>query len=99
MFLVMRRWQQCSDLHSDLFEINGKLQQSGDRQLRCGACHRPVCRGVELTRHSGFSKIKYMGEFPSKWRHHNYDQKELRNRQVTTTTSFLLCMYGMMSNH
>ena len=41
MFLVMRRWQQCSDLHSDLFEINGKLQQSGDRQLRCGACHRP----------------------------------------------------------
>ena len=35
MFLVMRRWQQCSDLHSDLFEINGKLQQAGDRQLKC----------------------------------------------------------------
>ena len=58
----------------------------------------PFSRGVELTRHSGFSKIKYMGEFPSKWRHHNYDQKELRNRQVAST-SFLLCVYGMMSNH
>ena len=25
-----------------------------------------------------------MGEFPSKWRHHNYDQKELSKRQVHT---------------
>ena len=34
-FLIMRRWQECSDLHSDLGEINKKLQQAGDRQLKC----------------------------------------------------------------
>ena len=41
MFLIMRRWQQCSDLHSDLFEINGKLQQAGDRQLKCANTPTP----------------------------------------------------------
>ena len=137
MFLIMRRWQQCSDLHSDLFEINGKLQQAGDRQLKCANTHTPTppssipypsrkhsmlplyckysnthkrhktsvlfpieARGAKTFGWWGVRsrRIKYVGEFPSKWRHHNYDQRELSKRQVHTDLHSLYGMMKMSSN-
>ena len=39
-------------------------------------------------------RIKYVGEFPSKWLSHKYNQKELEKRQVHT--DLLLLSLGMM---
>ena len=34
VFIISRRWQKCSDLHSDLFEINGRLAASDEKYAR-----------------------------------------------------------------